>query len=222
MRTIVFDVNETLLDLNLLSPEFERLFGAAETAETWFAQLLQSALVATVTNTYRDFGELAGVALEVVAQQKQVPLSVAAKAAVLTKMRELPAHDDVRPSLERLRAAGFRLATLTNSPYRTLHDQLANAGLSDLFDLTLSVDEVGLFKPYRAVYEMAATKLGVEVAHIRMVAAHAWDTTGAIRAGCQAAFVARPGKVLSEFDERPDIVEGTLQGVVEQILKLDS
>ena len=168
MRTIVFDVNETLLDLNVLSPEFERLFGTPEVAKTWFAQLLQSALVATVTNTYRDFSDLAAAALDTVAQEKKVFLSAADKDGVLKTMRELPAHEDVRPSLERLRAAGFRLATLTNSPYRTLHHQLENAGLSDLFDVKLSVDEVKLFKPHRAVYEMAAGRLGVEVGAMRM------------------------------------------------------
>lgn len=221
MCTIVFDVNETLLDLDALSPAFERLFGSADVAKTWFSQLLQNALVATVTNSYRDFGELAGAALESVAKQKGVALSPADKDAVLTKMRDLPAHPDVKPNLERLRGAGFKLATLTNSPYRTLHDQLANAGLSDLFDAKLSVDEVELFKPHRKVYEMAAAKLGVELGSIRMVAAHAWDTTGAIRAGCKAAFVARPGKVLGAFDETPDIVADTLQGVVDRVLRVD-
>ena len=221
MRDIVFDINETLLDLDALTPEFERLFGAAAVAKTWFSHLLQNALVATVTNTYHDFGELAGAALSVVARQQKVSLSASDKKDVLKKMLELPPYADVRPSLERLRAAGFRLAALTNSPYRSLHDQLRNAGLSDLFDLQLSVDEVRLFKPHRKVYEMAARKLGVEVGDIRMVAAHAWDTTGAMRAGCKAAFVARPGKVLGAFDETPGIVAATLHGVVEQILKLD-
>lgn len=218
MRTIVFDVNETLLDLDALSPEFERLFGSPEVAKPWFAQLLQSALVATVTNTYQDFSDLAEAALDTVAQQKKVSLSAADKDGVLKMMRELPAHEDVQPSLERLRTAGFRLATLTNSPYRTLHHQLEYAGLSDLFDVKLSVDEVKLFKPHRAVYEMAAGRLGVEVGAMLMVAAHAWDTTGAIRAGCQAAFVARPGKVLGKFDEKPNIIADTLDAVVEQIL----
>lgn len=221
MRVIVFDVNETLLDLNALAPEFERVFGAADTAKTWFAQLLQNALVATVTATYHDFGVLAGAALGTVAQQRGVSLSNADKDHILTKVRNLPPHDDVRPSLERLRAAGFRLATLTNSPYETLHEQLEHAGLRELFDAALSVDEVGLFKPHKKVYEMAAAKLGVSVGDIRMVAAHAWDTTGAIRAGCKAAFLARPGKVLGALDETPDIVADTLFAVVEQIIELD-
>ena len=221
MRVIVFDVNETLLDLSPLSAHFERHFGSGEVAKTWFGQLLQNAFVATVTETYRDFVDLAGDALELVAELQNVTLSPTDKDDILGAMRNLPPHDDVRESLERLKAADFRLATLTNSPYRSLTDQLSNAGLIDLFEQTLSVDEVRLFKPHRAVYEMAAEKLGVSVRDIRMVAAHNWDTTGAIRAGCKATFLARPGHALGEADERPDIIADTMNGIVEQILQQD-
>ena len=220
MRVIVFDVNETLLDLSPLRPHFERMFGDEEVMDVWFSQLLQHAFVATVTETYHDFGDLARAALSLVADSRGVELESSDDEAVFSAMRHLPAHADVRPGLERLRAAGFRLATLTNSPYRTLTDQLAHADLTDLFAQTLSVDEVRLYKPHRAVYGMAAAKLGVSMSDIRLVAAHNWDTTGAIRAGCRAAFLTRPGKHLGERDERPDIT-GTMNEVVDQILERD-
>lgn len=221
MRVIVFDVNETLLDLAPMSAHFERHFGDAKVAKTWFGQLLQNALVATVTETYRDFVDLARDALEMVAEVQNVHLNSVDKDNILGTMRHLPPHDDVRESLERLKAAGFRLATLTNSPYRSLTDQLTNAGLIDLLEQTLSVDEVKLFKPHRAAYVMAAEKLGVSLSDIRIVAAHNWDTTGAIRAGCKAAFLARPGHVLGEADERPDIIADTMDGIVDQIIQQD-
>ena len=49
-RVIVFDVNETLLDLRGLDPHFARAFGAAEIREEWFSQVVRSGLVATVTD----------------------------------------------------------------------------------------------------------------------------------------------------------------------------
>ena len=222
MRVIVFDVNETLLDLAPMSTHFEHYLGNAEVAKRWFAQLLQNALVATVTKSYRDFVDLAKDALGMVADLHNVTLSPGDKNKILTTMRELPPHNDVPRNLEHLRNAGFRLAALTNSPYRSLTDQLTNAGIIDFFEQTLSVDEVKVFKPHRAVYKMAAQKLGVETHNIRMVAAHNWDTTGAIRAGCRAAFLARAGHVLGEADERPDIIAATMDEVTEQIIQLDS
>jgi hypothetical protein len=66
-RVCVFDVNETLLDLTALDKPFARAFGEAGVRQFWFAQLIQSALVATVTDAYADFGTLGGAALDMMA-----------------------------------------------------------------------------------------------------------------------------------------------------------
>ena len=68
---------------------------------------------------------------------------------------------------------------------------------------------------------MAAERLGVAIAEIRLVAAHAWDIAGAARAGCAAAFVARPGKVLDPLVERPEIIGADLAEVATAILAID-
>ncbi len=80
------------------------------------------------------------------------------------------------------------------------------------------MDTVRTFKPAAEVYRVAAQRLGVQPRQMRMVAAHDWDVTGAIRAGCAAAFIARPGKVLSPLGERPDIMGADLREVAEQSL----
>ena len=56
----VFDVNETLLDLAALDGEFERVFGDRGVRVAWFGQLLQSAMVSTITGSYTDFGSVGG------------------------------------------------------------------------------------------------------------------------------------------------------------------
>jgi 2-haloacid dehalogenase len=86
---------------------------------------------------------------------------------------------------------------LTNSPLQVVEAQLKNAGLAHYFEKNLSVDSVRMFKPAAEVYRMAAGELGVSPEHIRLVAAHDWDVVGALNAGCAAAFIARPGKVLN-------------------------
>ncbi len=218
---IVFDVNETLLDLGKLKPHFAETFGDATVTSRWFAQLLQLSLIATVTEKYQDFGVLAREALLITAKRQGIKLSEEARETVVETLTQLGLHPDVRESLERLKNADFRLATLTNSPYRILQKQLSYAGILHFFEQTLSVDDVRLFKPHPKVYRMAAEKLNVQQNEIRLVAAHNWDTTGAIRAGCKAAFVARPGMVLGDLDEQPDIVAATMTEVVEKILEVD-
>lgn len=218
---LVFDVNETLLDLASLDPHFERVFGEASVRGEWFSQLVQSAMAATLTGRYDDFGELAREALELLAKRHGVELSGEDAQATLGQIRELEPHPDVAPGFTTLRENGFRLAALTNSPYRTVEAQMASNGLRSFFEVVLSVDEVQKFKPHPAVYRMAAQRLGVERHDIRLIAAHNWDTTGAIRAGCRAAFVARPHRVLGSLDEPVDIVGRDLIEVAAQVIRVD-
>jgi 2-haloacid dehalogenase len=221
-RVCVFDVNETLLDLGALDRHFERVFGDASVRRAWFLQLLQSALVATVTDTYSDFGTIGGAALKMVAEREGLDLSDDDKQKILGGMRELPPHPEVAESLERLRDAGLRLATLTNSAQQVAEAQMANSGLRGYFEKILSADAVRRLKPAPEPYRMAAESLGVEVGEVRLVAAHAWDVAGALRAGCAAAFVARPGMVLDPLVERPDIVGADLREVADSILEIES
>ena len=124
-------------------------------------------------------------------------------------------------ALRRLRDAGLRLASLTNSTEQVARAQLEHAGLLDAFELVLSADTVRRLKPAPEPYLMAAERLGVAVGDVRLIAAHAWDVAGAARAGCATAFVARPGKVLDPLVERPEIIGANLAEVADAILAVD-
>jgi 2-haloacid dehalogenase len=221
-RVCVFDVNETLLDLGALDPHFERVYGDAGVRRSWFLQLLQSALVATVTGVYSDFGTIGAAALEMVAEREGVYLSEEDKQEILGGMRELPPHPEVAKSLERLREAGLRTATLTNSTREVAEAQMENSGLRGYFEQILSADAVKRLKPAPEPYMMAAESLGVEIGQVRLVAAHSWDVAGALRAGCAAAFVARPGMVLDPLVERPDVIGVDLREFADRILEVET
>lgn len=220
-RVIVFDVNETLLDLRALETHFQRVFGDATVVQAWFAQVLQSALAATVTDAYMDFGAIGGEALDITASRLDVDLLADDRADILGGMLRLPPHAEVPESLAQLRDAGLRLATLTNSAEGAARAQLTNAGLIAYFERVLSVEAVRRFKPAPETYRMAAERLGVEIDQIRLVAAHDWDVAGALRVGCAAAFIARPGMVLGPSAERPDIIGKDLREVTNQILEVE-
>jgi 2-haloacid dehalogenase len=221
-RVQVFDVNETLLDLAALDPLFEDAFGDAGVRRAWFTQMIQSALVATVTGAYRTFGEVGGAALQMTADQLGVELLKEDRDAITGRLRQLPAHPEVPEALERLGHAGYRLAALTNSTEEVARAQLEHAGIVDRFEQVLSADAVRRLKPAPEPYRFAAERLGVGVGGVRLVAAHAWDVAGATRAGCAAAFVARPGKVLDPLVEPPDVVGADLDEVVDGILATDA
>ncbi len=217
-RVIVFDVNETLLDLRALDPSFERAFGDASVRTQWFQQMLLSAFVATITDRYRDFGTLGRGALRMIAEKRGKGLGEEELTSMLRGMRQLPAYPEVAASIGRLRDAGMRIAALTNSTLEVAEAQLTHAGIRDLFERVCSADTVRRLKPAAEPYRAAAQQLGVDTSGMRLVAAHAWDIAGALGAGCAAAFVARPGQVLDPLVERPDIVGRDLAEVADRII----
>lgn len=217
-RVCVFDVNETLLDLAALDPLFERAFGDAGVRRSWFQQVLQSAFMATITDTYSDFGAVGAAALDMTAERDGVRLSEEHRKSILGGMRDLPPHPEVLAALDLLRDSGLRLAALTNNTVEVAEAQLGNAGISDRFERILSADTVRRLKPAPEPYHAAAEALGVEASGVRLVAAHAWDVAGAMRAGCAAAFVARPGMVLDPLVEPPDIIGADLSEVAASIV----
>lgn len=221
-KLIVFDVNETLLDMKALDPKFEQIFGDASVRAAWFGQVLRNSLVATITGQYDDFGKIAGAALTMTAQLQNVVLSDEDRTAIMGGIRSLPPHADVILGLEKLKEAGFRLLTLTNSPPQVVEAQLQNAGLTSYFEKSFSVDAIRKFKPDAEVYQMTARELGVPAGQIRLVAAHDWDVAGALLAGCTAAFIARPGHVLNPTMPAPDISGKDLKEVAEKIIAIDT
>ncbi len=208
-----------MLDLRALDPQFARVFGDASVRQIWFTQMLQNAFVATITGPYRDFGTIGAAALEMVAARRGVTVTQEEKKAILSEMRRLPPHPETQDALERLRQAGLRLVTLTNSTAQVAEAQIGNAGLSKYFEQIFSADAVQRLKPAPEPYRMVADRLGVALGDLRLIAAHAWDIAGALRAGCKAAFVARPGMVLDPLAERPDAVGADLREVAEGILE---
>lgn len=221
MRTLVFDVNETLLDLAVLDPTFERAFGDAAVRRQWFGLVLRNAMTLTMTGAYQDFLTVGAASLDMVADQHRVALSQADRDTIRQTMGNLPPHSDVLPNLQRLEEAGFRLAALTNSPLPAAIQQLTNAGIAPLLDEIMTVEAVGKFKPAREVYEMAAAKLGIATIDMRMVAAHDWDIAGAMAAGCAGALLLRPGIVANPLYPKPDIIESDFRALTNRIIEIE-
>ena len=222
MAVILFDVNETLLDVRALDPFFRQSFGEASARERWFRELEVLWLVAIATGRYRDFGTLAGAALRITAEKDGVDLGPGAPDELRERMTALPPHDDAAPALARLHDGGLRLAALTNGTPDAARAQLAHAGLDRFLEEIFSVDEVRRFKPAPEPYHHAARRLGVERGEVRLVAAHAWDIAGAHAAGLKTAFVARPGKVLGPAGPEPDLRADDLLELADLLLREDA
>ncbi len=216
---IIFDINETLLDLSPLRKKVNSLLDSNKGFLLWFEMLLHHSLVANEIADYKDFITIGGATLEMAARVLETELDRGDKEKVASLFQKLPPHPDVEKGLQKLQAAGLRLATLTNATTATLTSQLAFAGLDDYFELSLSVDIIKKYKPSLETYRWAAAKMGVAPEQVIFVAAHGWDVAGAMQAGMQAAYIQRKGQSLYPLAPAPAFVEKDLVRVADSILK---
>ena len=209
---LVFDVNETLIDIVSMTPLFTRIFGDPRALREWFAQLVVYSMTATIAERYTDFFTLGQAVLRMLADVHAVTITDDDLHSVKHGMLTMPAHPDVEDGLTALRDNGFRLVTLTNSPPGD-PTPIEHAGLAHFFEQRFSVDACRAFKPAPAVYRHVSEELGVEPAECMMVAAHVWDTIGAQSAGLRGALITRPGKAPLPTPDlpQPDIVAADLR-----------
>ncbi|MBU2531359.1 MAG: haloacid dehalogenase type II [Alphaproteobacteria bacterium] len=219
--TILFDINETVLDLSSLKPRFQAVFGSDLVMPVWFATLLHTSTVCALTDVKSDFATLAGAAVDIVAGRFDISVSDDQRREILSGFQSLAPHADVKPALERLRAAGYQTVAFTNSSHDLVTRQLTNAGLVDLFDERISVEPTGNFKPAPNVYRFVSEQVGRPVEALRLIAAHDWDIHGALTSGLLGAYVARSGAPYHPLYRKPQIIGDDMVAVVEAIIEAD-
>ncbi len=188
---IVFDVNETLLDLDAIEPFFVDIFAAPGRMREWFAQVILYSEALSLAGPYIPFGTLGGGVLRMLGEIHGVAVTDDHVRQLGALMTDMPVHADVAAGLAVLKDAGFSIVTLTNSPKTAGPDALDRAGLGPMFDRRFTVDTVQRFKPTPATYQLVQDTMESTPATTWLVAAHTWDTIGAQSFGWKAALVTR-------------------------------
>jgi 2-haloacid dehalogenase len=217
---VVFDVNETLSDLQQLRGRFEEVGAPSELLEVWFASTLRDGLALTAADAYAEFRTVAvGVLCGQLDRIETLRLDPSEAAEhIVSGFGKLDVHADVVEGVRKFAAAGVRMATLTNGPAEFAEQLLDRAGLTDLIERHLSVDTVKRWKPAREAYLYAAREFGVSPARCALAAVHPWDVDGAKRAGFLGAWLNRKGGPYPDFFEQPDATDATLAGLAETLL----
>lgn len=218
---LVFDVNETLLDIESMTPLFERIFGDPRVLREWFGQLVMYSMTVTLSGHYVDYFTLGQGLLRMLADIHHVNITDDDVRGVKEGMLTMPAHPDAQDALTVLRDNGFRLVTLTNSPPNPDGPTpLEHAGLARFFEQQFSVDACHAYKPAVAVYRYVCQELDVVPAECMMVAAHAWDTLGAQSAGFNSALVTRPGNAPLPVHDlpQPNLLASDLRQLARQLI----
>ena len=215
---IVFDVNETLLDLATMEPTFQRIFGDKDAMRMWFANLIMYSAALTVAGCYVPFTEIGAAVLKMLADTRGIRIGDKDKRELTEKFSTMPPHGEVPAALRKLRSAGFRLFTLTDNLLEVQTRQFEHGGIVDLFERRFSADGVKHHKPSRQAYAYVEQELGVGPSQLCLIACHTWDTLGAVAAGWEAALIRRVGNDVLEVGPQPQLVGNDLDDIANQLI----
>lgn len=216
---IVFDVNETLLDLETMNSIFERIFGEKAAMRTWFANLILYSEALTLAGSYVPFTEIGGAVMQMLAAVRGITIGDGDKHELTVKFASMPPHPEVPTALQQLQDAGFRLFTLTDNLLEVQTHQLETGGIVQHFERRFSVDQSAKrHKPAREAYAYVEKQLGTKPSDMLLVASHTWDTIGALGAGWHAALIKRPFNDVLGVGPQPEIVGTDLRDVATQLV----
>jgi 2-haloacid dehalogenase len=215
---IVFDVNETLLDLETMQPTFQRIFDDKSAMRLWFANFIMYSASLTVAGCYVPFTDIGAAVMKMLADTRGIRISEADKRELTDKFSTMPPHPEVPAALRKLRQAGFRLFTLTDNLLEVQTRQLTHGGIVDLFEHRFSADGVKHHKPSREAYAYVERELGARSSDFCLIACHTWDTLGAVAAGWEAALIKRPGNDVLGVGPQPQIVGLDLNDVADRLI----
>lgn len=215
VEAVVFDVLETLLDLDPIGSRLEEVGQPASVLGPFFMRFQRDAMALSLAGDNADFTRTALQALRTETQQS---MSDADVDHVLDGFSAMPAFPDAAPALKKHADAGVTVGCLTVGDPENTRAFLEAAGLDSFVDHVVTSDAVGVWKPDPEVYHYTAKTLDCAMDRMALVAVHAWDCHGAKKAGALAGWCSRlegePGEVFLPADvtgaDLVEVVDGLL------------
>ena len=205
IRACVFDAYGTLFDVHApmrkLAPEIGDK--AEEISKLWRQKQLEYSWLRSLMGTHADFWHVTGDALDYALAHYEVS-EAGLKDEIMALYLKLEAYPEALEALEAVKAKGKLTAILSNGSPAMLDAAVRHAGLDKLFNMVLSVEDVGIYKPSRRVYRHAMQKLQLQDApSVCFVSANTWDAQGAAQFGFQSVRVDRFGLKDDRIPGRP-------------------
>lgn len=217
-RLLIFDVNETLLDLKPMKVAINHALANEHAFDLWFSSLLHYSLVETISGKYQDFGKIGAATLKMTAEKFDKQISESKIKDVLGLIKKLPPHPDVIQGLTLLKNNGIKMVALTNGTLEVVKAQLEYAEIDHFFDEIFSVESLKCYKPHLATYTHVVKEMKASPIYSMLIAAHGWDIMGAQRAGLMTGFVSRPGKYPYPLAEEADISGSNILSIAKALV----
>ena len=218
---LVFDVNETLIDIDSIAPLFGELFGDQRVLREWFGQLVMYSMTTTLSECYVDFFTLGQGVLRMLADIYRVNITDDDVLALKAAMLAMPPHPDAAAGLTAAARQWFspgypdEFATRSGST-----DTARKRRAGRAFRATVKRRSLPRLQARRrSVYRYVCQELEVAPAECMMVAAHVWDLLGAQNVGFSTALITRWGNPPLPVDglPQPDLVVDDLHQLAERL-----
>jgi 2-haloacid dehalogenase len=205
IRACVFDAYGTLFDVNAAAAQERDALGEQwlPLAELWRAKQLQYTWLRGLAGRHVDFWQVTGDALDFALESLNLD-DPELRRRLMDLYLHLDTYPEVNETLTRLKASGALLAILSNGSPAMLSAAADRAGITELLDAILSVEEAGVFKPHPSVYQLAVDRLGVRPEETCFVSANGWDAYSARAFGFRVIWCNRFGQAPERIPERPD------------------
>jgi len=218
-RIIFFDVVETLFSLIPLEEKLAEFNLPAGTDRVFFAQLLRDAFALSASGVFLTFSEIAKGTLTVLLDSLGHKADETTLKEILGTFSQLPIQLDVKPALEKIKCSDYQAVLLTNGSRANTEKLVRDNGIEHLVDDIVSVEDFEIWKPQTALYHQAALKYSCAPANALLVAAHAWDVHGAIRAGFHGIWIQRHDSIYHPLMGSPDHQVANLVDAVDLALQ---
>ena len=205
VRACVFDAYGTLFDVHGPMRKLSAEIGekADDISRLWRQKQLEYTWLRSLMGTHADFWHVTGEALDYALAQFGVD-EPGLKDEIMALYLKLDPYPEAAEALEAVKAKGKLTAILSNGSPSMLDAAVRHAGLDKLFNMVLSVEDVGIYKPSRRVYRLALQKLQLhEAKEICFVSSNTWDVHGAAQFGFQVVRVDRFGLKDDRIPGRP-------------------
>lgn len=194
----------------------EQLFPGrgAELSNAWRTRQFEYQWLRALSGRYADFWQATEDALVFSAKLLKLDLTPEKRQRLMQAYLALRAWPDVPPALQSLKAAGLRLAFLSNATPKMLEAGVKNSGLEGVFEHVLSTDSRGTYKPDPRAYQMAIDAFQLKREEIVFVAFAGWDVAGAKWFGYTTFWVNRLNLPVEELGVAPDAMGKDLTDLV--------
>jgi 2-haloacid dehalogenase len=207
MPTIAFDIYGTLINPLAVGSLLTGIIGEKAPAfnALWRDKQLEYSFRKAAMKQFNHFSECTEMALRYCDQVFNTAMTTNEIADLLSAYRRLPAYDDTRVCLSKLKGNEIEIIAFSNGKKSDLIDLFRHAGIIDYFDQIVSVDEVQIFKPAPEVYHLLADRSSSDLTNTTLVSANAFDIIGAGAVGLSTIWLKRdPKMVFDPFGYTPD------------------